>query len=218
VLVEPPRPCVPDRARPAHLNAPPRRVRLRSRTGPAAPVPETATSAGDLPVLRLALGAGALVVAVASRGDVYVLAVLLGFAAGRRRAGLAVALALVASSVRWGSPSLGAIAGAQAVLGPAGWTGSAAAVGSAWFAAAALVLAAAPIDRGWPWRMASVAPFGLAAADVVAGPGPGGAIAVRVLASAIACAAAAALPDRRARDAFAVAAAVVALGCAGVAR
>jgi len=90
----------------------------------------------------VALLAAAFVLAVTSRGDVVVLALLLGLGTGRRRAGLAAAGALGAAMVRWGSPSLSAIAGAQAVLGPAGWTGSRAAIVSAWFGAVALVLAA----------------------------------------------------------------------------
>jgi hypothetical protein len=125
--------------------------------------------------------------AVLSRGDVVVLALLLGFGAGRRLSGLASAGALLSALVRWGSPSLGAIAGAQAVLGPAGWTGSVASVGSAWLAAVALVLAAVPLIKANVVLVAlSVSPFAVAAADVVVGPAPGGALALRVLVSVLA--------------------------------
>jgi uncharacterized membrane protein YgaE (UPF0421/DUF939 family) len=64
--------------------------------------------------------------------------------------------------VRWGTASLAAAAGAQAVLGPALLVGSWRAAASAAFAALALVLLAR--DR----RTAPA--FGLAAAAVAAGP------------------------------------------------
>jgi hypothetical protein len=164
----------------------------------------------------------ALALAVTSRGDVIVLALLLAFGAGRRASGLAAAGALGAAMVRWGSPSLGAIAGAQAVLGPAAWTGSALAVASAVLGAAALVLAAAPLVRdSWATRAACVAPFAAAAADVAIGPAPGGAIALRVLATLAAIALATWLSprllDRRVQW-LAQACGLVALACAGLAR
>ncbi len=53
----------------------------------------------------------------------------------------AVLLAGLAVLERWGSPSLEAVAGAQSVLGPGGVVGPASAAASAWFTAAALVLA-----------------------------------------------------------------------------
>ncbi|MEY2434686.1 MAG: hypothetical protein QOC92_4411 [Acidimicrobiaceae bacterium] len=172
---------------------------------------------------RAALLVAAFALAVLSRGDVIVLALLLGFGAGRRMSGLASAAALLAALVRWGSPSLGAIAGAQAVLGPAGWTGSAAAVASAWFAAVALVLAATPLFKKNVVLVAlSVAPFAVAAADVVVGPAPGGALALRVLASVIAIGLTTALARSRrfARvlGPAAVTCGVVAVVCAGVSR
>lgn len=148
----------------------------------------------DIPTARLAALAAAAVAAVASRGDVLLLGVVLGVGAGSVVAGAAGVLAGVAVLVRWGSPSLGALAGAQAVLGPAGTTGSAAAAASAWCAASALVLVVRPLapdPGGARWLrvgvvLASTVPFGLAAADVVAGPGPGGSLATRVVASAVA--------------------------------
>lgn len=91
--------------------------------------------------LRTAVSVAAVVLAVLSRGDVVVLAALLVLAAWHLPAVGAVVPALLASGWRWGSTSLDALAGAQAVLGPAGWTGPAAAVASSWLAALALVLA-----------------------------------------------------------------------------
>jgi len=148
-----------------------------------------------------------------------VVAVVLA-ALGRSRASTAAPVfACLASVVRWGSSSLGAIAGAQAVLGPAGWTGDIAAVASAWCTAVALV-------AGAPAGPALLAlPFGVAAADVVAGPAPGGALAVRVLATAVAAALALAVSARlrsagwaRALDTGCVLAGALALLLAGIAR
>lgn len=175
MLVEPPRPVVPARA--------------------------GLTIAAGVP-LRTAASVAALVLAVLSRGDVVVLAALLALAAWHLPAVGAVVPALLASAWRWGSTSLDALAGAQAVLGPAGWTGPAAAAASAWVAAVAVVLAA-PRRRGWgvatevevrgfhllladvPGVAAAVA-TGATAAVVVAGPAPGGAVWVRVLATVVA--------------------------------
>src|SRR5436190_13971425 len=113
-----------------------------------------------LEVLRVAALGAAFVLAVVSRGDVVVLAALLGLGVGRPASALATAGALGATLVRWGSPSLEAIAGAQAVLGPAGWTGSNAAVAAAWLAGAALVLASRPRRRATPLSTAiAAAPF-----------------------------------------------------------
>jgi hypothetical protein len=167
---------------------------------------------------RAALLAAALALAVSSHGDVVVLAVLLGLGAGRRASGVAVAVALTAALVRWGSPSLGAIAGAQAVLGPAGWTGSSVAVVSAWTGAAALMLAAVSFDRtSTTQTVLSVSPFAIAAADVVAGPAPGGALAVRVLASVIAIVVTTVVARWRSLRAVAVVCASISLVCAGFA-
>jgi len=166
-----------------------------------------------------ALLAAALALAVTSRGDVVMLALLLGFGAGRRASGLAAAAALAAALVRWGSPSLGAIAGAQAVLGPAGWTGSSLAVASAWLGAGALVCAAVSLDRTSTVVTAlSVAPFAIAAADVAVGPAPGGALAARVLASVVALAVTTLLARWRSLPSIAVGAGALALLCAGIAR
>ena len=172
-----------------------------------------------VPIPRAALLVAALALAVTSRGDVVVLALLLGFGAGRRASGLAAGAALAAALVRWGSPALGAIAGAQAALGPAGWTGSAAAVASAWLGALALVLAAVSFDKtSIAVTALSVAPFAVAAADVVVGPAPGGALVLRVLAGVTALAATMLLARWRSMPALAVGSGALALLCVGIAR
>ena len=103
---------------------------------------------------------------------------LLALAAGDVLAGGVGALVALACLVRLGSSSLPALAGAQAVLGPAGLSVSAAAASSAWLSAAALLAAA-------PAGIAGLA-FGAAAGAVVAGPAPGtpAGLGVRVAAGA----------------------------------
>lgn len=170
MLLEPPGSHLPGRPPPADG------VQLRdggaAGAGPtelAAEEPERETapdpSTGQLGLAALAAAAA---LAATSSGDVVLLAVLLGLAAGDLTAGVTAALALAALAVRWGSTSLDAIAGAQAVLGAGGLVGPAAAVAAAWAAAAALVLA--------PRREWQAVAFGAAAAVCVAGPsiaGPG---------------------------------------------
>lgn len=98
-------------------------------------------------VASAAATAAVLVLALLSRGDALVLAVLLVIAA-RRLTALAVLPGLVAVSWRWGSSSLDAWAGAQAVLGPAGVVGPARAAAACWLAGAAVVLATPDGDGG----------------------------------------------------------------------
>ena len=112
--------------------------------------------------LRLAAAAAALVLAATSSGEVVALAVLLGVVAGDVFAFAACLLGAMAVVARWGTGSLPALAGGQAVAGAAGLFGSGAAVGSAWYAGAAFVLAS---PGGW-----LAVPFGVAAGAVVAGP------------------------------------------------
>ena len=148
---------------------------------------------------RLGAAAAAAAVSVTSTGDVVLLAVLLGLASGDLVAAVAVVSAGLSFAIRWGSTSLDAIAGAQAVLGPGGTVGPGLAAASAWCAAAALVLAA---PRGW-----RAPAFGLAAGLSVAGPAAadGGQLALRVaagvLAGALAVAAGRWLPPVAARPA-----------------
>jgi hypothetical protein len=75
-------------------------------------------------------------------------------------------LALGAVAVRWGTTSLGAMSGAQSLLGAAGWVGPGLAAASCWCAAAALVVAA-------PRTPAAIA-SGVAAGLVIVGPAPAG--------------------------------------------
>jgi hypothetical protein len=172
-----------------------------------------------LDALRVALLAAAFVLAVSSRGDLVVLTAMLGLGVGRPASALAAAGALAATLVRWGSPSLEAIAGAQAVVGPAGWTGSNVAVAAVWLAGAALVLASRPRRRGTPLSTAiAAAPFAVAAADVVVGPSAGGAIVLRVAGSVVAVVLAVAASRWRRGPDVACGLAVVALVAAGLAQ
>ena len=90
----------------------------------------------------------------------------------------AVAFAGLALVERWGTTSLDAVAGAQSVLGPGGLVGPPNAAASAWFAAAALVLASPWVDgddgpaerRVAPSALALALATGPAAAVMVAGP------------------------------------------------
>ena len=117
----------------------------------------------------------AAALALTAAGDLFVLAVLLGLAAGDALAGGAAALVALTCLIRFGSTGLQALAGAQSVLGPAGLSGSVLAAASAWFGAAALVVAA-------PAGVAGLA-FGAAAGVVVAGPAAGtpGGLLVRIV-------------------------------------
>lgn len=76
--------------------------------------------------------------------------------------------------MRWGSPSLAAVAGGQAVLGPAIVVGSLASAASAWLAAAAIVVATPRLrddgGLGWADRLGVAAVAGIAAGAVAAGP------------------------------------------------
>lgn len=81
--------------------------------------------------IRLGAAAAALLLAVLSRGDVLVLAAMLALLTWRPLPVVALVPALVAGGWRWGSTSLEAISGAQAVLGPAGTVGPTAAAVSA---------------------------------------------------------------------------------------
>jgi hypothetical protein len=142
----------------------------------------------DRPAAVRALAVAALVLAVTSKGDALVLGVVLLLLELRPATFVAVSAALAASSWRWGSTSLDALAGAQAVLGPAGWVGPTAAAAGSWLAALALLLT---LSRGTdPIRLAAI---GATVAAVVAGPGPGGQLAVRAGVAVAAAAAALAL-------------------------
>jgi hypothetical protein len=123
--------------------------------------------------------------ALTSAGDVLLLGVLLGVAAGDVEGGAASVLAGLVVVGRFGTTSLAALAGAQHVVGPAGATGPVLLAAASWCAAAALLFSTRsefPIG----------AVFGVAAANVVAGPAFHSAesFAVRLAASLLAVAAA----------------------------
>jgi hypothetical protein len=119
-----------------------------------------------------------------------VLAALLAVVVGSPAAVGAVLFAGLAVLERWGTDSLGAVAGAQSVLGPGGLVGPTAAAASAWFAAGALVLASpssgrnradatsptdddgarSPRRRPAPAALMTALATGSAAAVAVAGP------------------------------------------------
>lgn len=80
--------------------------------------------------------------AAASAGHVLVLGVLVAAVARTRIGAVAALLAALAVLVRWGGPSLSALGGGQAVLGPAVLVGSVAAGASALLAAVAIALLA----------------------------------------------------------------------------
>ncbi len=140
---------------------------------------------------RTAAAGAALVLALSSRGDVLVLAAALGVVAARPLPAVALGVALVATGWRWGSTGLEDIAGAQAVLGPAGWVAPARAAVAAWLAAGVVVLTTPAWSEGSSpapgWRRwLVVAASGASAAVVVAGPAPGGDLWVRPLAVVVA--------------------------------
>ena len=126
--------------------------------------------------------------AATSTGDVLALGVVLGLVAADVLVGATAVLAGLATLARWSSSSLGAVAGGQAVVGAAGWTGPWSSVLSSWAAAAALVLVC---PRGRP----AVLAFGLLAAGLVAGPALGGGsvphVVLRLVASVVGVATAA---------------------------
>lgn len=119
---------------------------------------------------RTAAGVGATVLLATSTGDLLVVAALVGVALGAW-AGAAFAGAGVAAVVRFGTSDLGALAGDQAVLGPAVTVEPAGGAASSGVAAAAVLLAAgaagARPDRS---RWAAVVAGGLGAGVVACGP------------------------------------------------
>jgi hypothetical protein len=171
--------------------------------------------------------------ALASSGHVVALAVLLSVVVAHPAAVGAVLLAGLAVLQRWGTPSLDAIAGAQSVLGPGGVVGPQAAATSAWFAAAALVLAtprpAGDDDAGpAPERVGSrrrpaggalvvALALGAAAAAAVAGPDFGSDILLRLGATAVAVVLAVVVSSLRRQDVTAILALVAGIVAAALA-
>lgn len=169
--VEPPGPHLRRRTTPGE-------VKLTAVDPGAAAEPIRTLSTAPLIADEVSSGAvaGAVALALSSSGEVVLLAVLLGIAAGEVLAGAVAVLATGSVAIRWGTTSLDAIAGAQSVLGPGVAVGPAAAAASTWCAAAALVLAGA---RGW-----RAVAFGLTGGLVVAGPAAGSADLVAMRAAA----------------------------------
>jgi hypothetical protein len=115
--------------------------------------------------LTLAATAAAFTLTLASSGDLFLVAVLLGLATADVLVAGVGALVTLSVLARWGTTSLPALAGLQSVLGPAGITGEAVGVTASWSAAVALVVCAGGVPR----RIAAV-PLGLLAGLLVAGP------------------------------------------------
>jgi hypothetical protein len=115
--------------------------------------------------VRIGATVAALALVLTSTGDLVVLGAALALAAADRAVFVTSALVAAASVGRWGSVSLAALAGDQAVLGWAGGTGEVAAVASSWAAGIALVVGAGGLRP----RSVVVA-VGLLAALVVTGP------------------------------------------------
>ena len=146
--------------------------------------------------LRTAALTAALLLAALSRGDALVLALLLALAAWRPLPAVAIVSALVATAWRWSSTALEDIAGAQAVLGPAGLVDPPAAAVAAWLGAVAVLLATPDLrlppeeDPGGRWARrvvigVPVLAHAATAAVIVAGPSVGGAVWARLLAVAV---------------------------------
>lgn len=152
--------------------------------GPELPVRSILNDLGPR-AIYLALAAATVVLGVSSRGDALVLASVLAGVVGLRVAASAVVLAVIASSWRWGSTSLEALSGAQAVLGPAGGVGPATAALGSWLAGVAILFALArPTEvEGWfgAVEVARAAAAGVAVSAVLAGPAPGGDLLARAV-------------------------------------
>lgn len=124
--------------------------------------------------LHVALVSAAAVVALTSSGDAFFLAALLGLVAADIAVAGVGALVAMSLTIRYGTSSLAAAAGAQAVLGPGGLVGDPLSAAAAWLGALALAFVG---PRGLPMLA-----FGLAAGAVVAGPDAAGPVeaAVRI--------------------------------------
>ena len=119
------------------------------------------------------------------------LGLLVGAVLATRAGAVTSVLATSTALVRWGSPSLTAVAGGQAVLGPAVVVGDVAVAASAWLGAAALVLAT-PRDRGTD-ALIVAAVTGVTAGAIAAGPTFVDEPAIRIAGAVVATAAAVAV-------------------------
>ncbi len=89
---------------------------------------------------RLTAAAGAIVLAVSSRGDIAILVALLAIVANNRQVTLGLITLGAGVIVNYGTGSLSALAGSQSVLGPAGLVGPVLQVVGVWTTAFALVI------------------------------------------------------------------------------
>lgn len=169
--VEPPRPQLRPRPSAGRIVLPRRAPAVDRVTDP-----DPGSAAGR--VLPVAAAGAAVAMTVAGTGDVVLAGALAGLAAGGPVAVSSGVLAGLAVMVRWGSPSLGALGGAQAVFGIAGAVGEPVAVAATWCAAGALVLAGAAGTA--PRRTAGALACGVLAAAVVAGPAGRSGLGVRL--------------------------------------
>ena len=142
------------------------------------------------------------------------LGLLLAVLVATRLGAVTALVACTAVLARWGAPSLGAAAGAQAVLGPALGVGTDAAAWAMVLAAAALATLAAP----GRWEM--VLPLAAAAGAFAAGPAFPHDLGVRVVglvAALLLVTGTSLLPWRRSVEAAGVACAVAAVALASLA-
>lgn len=148
-----------------------------------------------------------MALAGAGTGHLLLLGALLAVVVATRLGAVASLVATVAVMVRWGGPSLAAVAGGQAVLGPAVTLGSTTAAMSALLAAAALVLVA-------PRTPALAVAMGFVAASLAAGPELPHDLGVRVVAVGVACGLALVVRWVPMRQGLAIVLAVVAVAAA----
>jgi len=158
VFVEPPRtPRTAGRTPESVLT----QAQARRLARPTLAPPLAAPTSLPIPVRNAGLAAAAALTAT-GRGDIWTLAVAFGVSDASALTALVVALAGVATIARTGTAALTDIAGGQAVLGAAGFTGSTVAIAAAWATALSLVLVARDRFTG--------AVLGAFAGTLVAGP------------------------------------------------
>lgn len=225
--MEPPGAHVPGR-RLSRLTAPQTRSG-RVPGGPGATGPDQNGLRAKPRLVPLGAATGLAMMAATASGDVFAAAVLLGLAAADIAAGAVGVLVGVAVVGRWGSSSLAALSGGQAVVGAAGWSGPVAMVLSSWATAFAIVLAC-PRRRPVPTAategatgvsLAGVLACGLLAAALVAGPAAGAdpapVVALRVGASLVAVVVAAVVAGACSRPTARVGALIAAAAAAALA-
>jgi hypothetical protein len=148
-----------------------------------------------------------VVLALSGRGSVLVLGGLLAVVAASRLGSVAALAATVAVQLRWGTASLSAVAGGQAVLGPAISLGSTR-------AAVAMGLAALAVALLAPRPPVLAVAVGVVAAAVAAGPAVPHDMGVRVVGALAGAGVALAARWLPFRAAVALGAALLAVACA----